>query len=75
MMAFSPRPPPCRNRDLVVVGHGQQFAQIGYCLLVDGDEFGTTVAHFHHRHAAAMPVLHFRGRLRQHFLGQDGGAG
>jgi hypothetical protein len=35
----------------------------------------SAVAHFHHAHAAALPVEHFIGCLPQNFFWHGGGAG
>src|SRR5690606_22944944 len=54
----------------VVGGHVQQLAQIGLGLVADLNEMLAPMAHFHHGHAAAVPVQHLGGNLLQHRLGQ-----
>jgi hypothetical protein len=67
--------PALHEQDLVVGGDVQQFAQVGFRLRVDRNEFGAAVAHLHHGHAAAMPVEHLGGRLLEDFFREDGRAG
>ena len=62
------------EQDVKVTGHGQQFAQIGFCGFVDADELFAAMAHLHHAHARAAPVEHFIGSLVQDFFGDCGGA-
>ena len=54
------------EKNLELLRHGQQFAQVCLRLFVDRDELLAPMAHFHHAHAAAMPVEHFSRRLRQY---------
>ena len=70
-----PEPPTLLEQDLVIGRHVQQLAQINHRLAVDAGKFGTTVAHLHHRHAAAMPVEHVVRGLLEHLFRQYGGAG
>ena len=52
------QPPALHEQNFELRGHCQQLAQIGFGLLADRDEFFAAVAHFHHAHAAAVPVEH-----------------
>ena len=45
-----------QEQHLVVGGNVQQLAQVGFGLGDDGGELLAAMAHFHHRHAAAVPV-------------------
>ena len=54
--------------------HGQQLAQVGFRLFVDGQKLLAAMAHLHHAHAAAVPVQHLGGCLFQDFGGDGGGA-
>ncbi len=58
-----------QEQHLVVGGDAHQLAQIGLGLGGDAHEFLAAMAHFHHRHAAAVPVDHLGLHLLQHFLG------
>jgi len=62
------------EEDLEMRRHGQQFAQVGFRLFVDGQKLLAAVAHFHHAHAAAVPVQHLGSGLLQDFGGDGGGA-
>jgi hypothetical protein len=44
-------------------------------LLVNAGEVRAAMAHFHHAHAAAMPIEHFCGGLFKNLLRERGGAG
>ena len=55
-----------QEQHFVVFRNSHQFAQVGFGLGVNGDEFLAAMAHFHHRHAAAVPIEHFRSGLLQH---------
>src|SRR5690606_12783620 len=55
---------------LVVRRDAHQRAQVALGLLVDAHVLLAAMAHFHHRLAAAVPVEHLGGSLREHFLGQ-----
>ncbi|WP_260854153.1 hypothetical protein [Paraburkholderia sp. BCC1886] len=41
---------------------------------MDRHELFTAMAHFHHAHAAALPIEHFAGGLTQHFFWHGRGA-
>ena len=56
------------EQDFEVVRHRQKFTQISLGMLVNGDELLAPVAHFHHAHAAAVPVQHFGSRFHQNLL-------
>ena len=59
------------EQDLEIGRHRQQFAQIGFGLLVNRDEFLAPVAHLHHAHTTAVPVEHFSSGLFKDF-GRNG---
>ena len=64
-----------QEQDLEVRGDGQQLAQQGFGFGRNANELLAAVAHFHHAHAAAVPVQHFGGCLAQHGFGQRSRAG
>ena len=51
------------EQDFEVGRNGQQLTKVGFCFFVNGHELFAAMAHFHHTHAAAMPVQHFAGSL------------
>ncbi len=59
----------------VVLRDLQQLAQIGLGLRDDGLELRPAVAHFHHAHAAAVPVEHLGRGLFQHLFRNGGRPG
>jgi hypothetical protein len=59
-----------QKEDLVARGNLHQFTQIEQRFAVDLHEFRPAMAHFHHAHAAAVPVEHFVGGLAEHLFRQ-----
>ena len=59
----------------VVVGDGEQLAQIRLGLLSDAGEGFTPMAHLHHRGAGTPPVQEFGLGLLENGRGHHGGAG
>ena len=55
--------PALQEQNPVAGGDRQQCAQIGLSLVGDADEFLAAMTHFHHRHAATVPIQHFGGGL------------
>ena len=63
------------EQHLIVLGDGQQGAQIGLGLGGDGHVLLAAVAHLRHTHAGAMPVQHLLPGLVENALRQHGRAG
>ena len=59
----------------IIIRHAEQRPQILLSLGAYLHELASPVAHFHHGHAAAMPIQHFSRGLRQNRLGKRGGTG
>ena len=59
----------------VIIGNGQQGAQICLSFLDNGGEFLTAVAHLHDTHAGATPVEELRLGFKENVFRQYGGAG
>jgi len=50
----------------IFVRDSEQLAQLSFRIRVDAFKFRRAVAHFHHRHAAAMPVEQFFADALEH---------
>ncbi|MOA58111.1 hypothetical protein D3C78_1824410 [compost metagenome] len=64
-----------QEQDLVTGRDRHQRAQILLGIVDDLHELLAAMAHFHHAHAGAVPVQHFRLGGCQHFVGQYGRTG
>ena len=62
-----------QEQHLVILRNCQQFAQAGFSLRVNRDEFLASVTHFHDRHARSVPIQHLVARFFQNLLRQNRG--
>ena len=63
------------EKNMELLRYGEQLAQVGLGLLMNGGEVRAPMAHLHHPHAAALPIKHLGGSLLEHRLGHGGRAG